>query len=404
MRSERADEQYARYTRALAREPLPCALVDLDAVDANVDALIAPLVSAGKRLRIATKSLRCPELTDYVAARAGAVTIGLMTYTATETEMLAARGAADLLLAYPTVQPDDLRALIAANREARAAVVVDHRTQVDALADAAASAAVVVPVVIDLDMAYRPFGERPHLGVRRSPVRTVDDVLRLAETIVTRPSLRLHGLLGYEAQIAGLPDATPGARVINTIKRAIKARSKRQVLAARGACVAALGARGLPLAVVNGGGSGSVAWSALDPSLTEVTVGSGFVASGLFDDYAELTLVPAAGFALQVTREPARGIYTCQGGGYVASGAVGADRLPKPWLPAGFALLPAEGAGEVQTPIHSEAPLHIGQPVLLRHAKAGELAEHFNEYLLIRGERVVGRAKTYRGLGHCFLG
>jgi D-serine deaminase-like pyridoxal phosphate-dependent protein len=37
--------------------------------------------------------------------------------------------------------------------------------------------------------------------------------------------------------------------------------------------------------------------------------------------------------------------------------------------------------------------------VFFRHAKAGELAEHFTEYLLVRGGEVVGEAKTYRGLG-----
>ena len=43
-----------------------------------------------------------------------------------------------------------------------------------------------------------------------------------------------------------------------------------------------------------------------------------------------------------------------------------------------------------------------GDPVLFRPAKAGEIAERFDEYLLKRGDRIVGRAKTYRGLGHCF--
>jgi D-serine deaminase-like pyridoxal phosphate-dependent protein len=73
-------------------------------------------------------------------------------------------------------------------------------------------------------------------------------------------------------------------------------------------------------------------------------------------------------------------------------------------LPAGIELLGTEGAGEVQTPIRSVTPLQLGQPVFFRHAKAGELAEHFDEYLFVRGERIVARAKTYRGLGHSFLG
>ena len=34
--------------------------------------------------------------------------------------------------------------------------------------------------------------------------------------------------------------------------------------------------------------------------------------------------------------------------------------------------------------------------------QAGEIAEHFNEYLLLQGQRVVDRARTYRGYGMAF--
>src|SRR5207244_2558454 len=125
------------------------------------------------------------------------------------------------------------------------------------------------------------------------------------------------------------------------------------------------------------GGTGSLAWSAKDPSLTEVTAGSGFLDSLLFDYYRDLSLAPAALFALQVVRRPSPGIVTCHGGGYVASGAPGPDRLPRPWLPAGLELLGLEGAGEVQTPLRLRAGAapRLGDPVFFRHAKAGELAE-----------------------------
>ncbi len=36
--------------------------------------------------------------------------------------------------------------------------------------------------------------------------------------------------------------------------------------------------------------------------------------------------------------------------------------------------------------------------------KTGELAEHFNEYVLLRGDRIEARAPTYRGMGFSFLG
>jgi D-serine deaminase-like pyridoxal phosphate-dependent protein len=76
-----------------------------------------------------------------------------------------------------------------------------------------------------------------------------------------------------------------------------------------------------------------------------------------------------------------------------------------PYLPRGCALLANEGAGEVQTPIVYRGPerLHLGDPVFLRHAKAGELCERFRTLLLVSRGNVVGEAATYRGDGLCFL-
>jgi len=67
-------------------------------------------------------------------------------------------------------------------------------------------------------------------------------------------------------------------------------------------------------------------------------------------------------------------------------------------------LLSLEGAGEVQTPLEVPEGIDIplGHPVIFRHAKAGELAAHFPEYLLMRNDRIESRAKTYRGEGKWF--
>jgi len=123
-----------------------------------------------------------------------------------------------------------------------------------------------------------------------------------------------------------------------------------------------------PPALVNGGGTGSLESTREEAAVTEVTAGSGLYSSGLFDYYDTFRHQPAAGFALAVTRCPAPGIWTCHGGGYIASGAAGIDKQPTPWWPPGARLLPAEGAGEVQTPIAyaGPEPLGIGDPVLMR--------------------------------------
>ncbi|HVY46512.1 MAG TPA: hypothetical protein VHB21_11565, partial [Minicystis sp.] len=167
----------------------------------------------------------------------------------------------------------------------------------------------------------------------------------------------------------------------------------------------ALEAAGLHAALFDGGGSGSLAWSAADPALTEVAVGSAFLGTHLFDGYLDLGAEPALAFALAVARRPAPAFVTCLGGGFVASGPAGPDRLPRPWLPEGLALTPLEGAGEVQTPllVPRGVDVPLGAPVFFRPAKSGELAEHFAAYLLVRGDRVEARAPTYRGLGVTLL-
>jgi len=104
-------------------------------------------------------------------------------------------------------------------------------------------------------------------------------------------------------------------------------------------------------------------------------------------------------------RRPGPGVVTVLGGGWVASGPSGRDRLPAPWLPSGLRLDGLEGAGEVQTPVRGAAAdrLAVGDRVWFRHAKAGELCEHVNALHVVDGDTVVGSAETYRGEGKAFL-
>jgi D-serine deaminase-like pyridoxal phosphate-dependent protein len=46
----------------------------------------------------------------------------------------------------------------------------------------------------------------------------------------------------------------------------------------------------------------------------------------------------------------------------------------------------------------------VGDPVLMRPAKAGEIAERFDEYLVVdlKNNNIVKRVKTYRGMGLTF--
>ena len=404
--AERA--QWERYRTVLEDAVLPAAIVDLDAVDSNVDTLLAGVRANGKTLRLASKSIRCVALMKYIAARGADVVRGLMTYTAHETLHLARQGFADLLLAYPTLRTRELEALVEANAHgANASMVVDCEEHVAAVERLASARGVKLPLVVEIDLAWRPAGDRVVVGVRRSPLRTVEAVVALARRIASSASVRFDGVMGYEAHIAGLGDANPYAPALNGVKHWLRVKSRPHVESTRRALADALAREQLAPRVFNGGGTGSLAWCTRESALTEVTAGSGFVDSHLFDYYRGLSLRPAIGFALQVVRRPGgERIVTCQGGGYVASGEAGPDRLPRPWLPSAMTLFKTEGTGEVQTPVTLPRgwDVALGDPLFFRHAKAGELAEHCREYLFVRGDRVVERVPTYRGEGACFLG
>jgi D-serine deaminase-like pyridoxal phosphate-dependent protein len=282
-------------------------------------------------------------------------------------------------------------------------LTVDSVPQVEAISAVATNRGVTVPLCVDVDMSTDLPGL--HFGVYRSPLRSPEDVVAFARDIAKHPNVRLQGVLSYEAQIAGIPDKVPARAAMNTLIRTLKRISVGELTRRRQAIISALSEVGFSLRFVNGGGTGSLETTRADSAVTELAAGSAFYAPGLFDGYSAFRHGPAAGFAVQIVRQPAKNIFTCNGGGYSASGAAGLDRLPKPFLPEGAKLLPREGAGEVQTPVQYDGPipLKIGDPILFRHAKAGELCERFDKLLLISEGRVVDEVPTYRGEGQCFL-
>lgn len=386
-------------------------VVDLDAFDANVRRLAAIAEAHGKLLRPASKSIRVPALIRRVFEVGGRSLRGLLCYAVAEAALLATEGFDDLVIAYPTVQQSDLAlAWDMTQRGTNLTLMADAPVHIAMLADfwrdraPAATGAQPLRVCIDLDMSYRPGGT--HLGVQRSPVRTPAHLEAMLDAVLARPELRLVGLMGYEAQIAGLGDDNPFAPLLNPAKRLVKRLSTTDVASRRRAAADLLARRGVALEFFNGGGTGSIRTTSAEACVTEVTAGSGFLQSHLFDYYAANENEPACCFALQVTRSSQADHVTCQSGGFIASGPTESDKAPVPFLPPGLRLTKAEGCGEVQTPLlvppTLRGTLAPGDPVFFRPAKAGEIAERFDEYLLVQGDRIISRTKTYRGLGHCF--
>lgn len=390
----------------LAREGYherPLAVLDLDAFDANAEDLARR--ATGTPLRVASKSLRVRGLLERVLARPGYA--GILAFTLPEALWLVAQGARDVVVAYPTAERGALRRL-ATRPEALDAItlMVDETAQLDLILEATSDLSPRAEgrrfrLALELDVSYAPLpGVR--FGAFRSPVSTATQAIALAREIQARPALALVGLMAYEGHIAGVTDTahTPYGAAVRAMKRL-----SRPEIAARRAEVVAAVREIAELEFVNGGGTGSIESTVAEEAITEIAAGSGLIGPGLFDHYRDFTPQPALLLGLSVVRRPAREVATLLGGGWVASGVPGGDRLPTIAHPAGLAFAAQEAAGEVQTPVVGPAAeeLRIGDTVWLRHAKAGEPAEHFGSYLLVRGDEVAGSIPTYRGEGAVFL-
>lgn len=374
--------------------PPPYGILDLGALRANAADLAAQ--AAGKPIRIATKSVRCVRVLDELLA--SPAYSGLLTLTLAEALWLNAQGYQDLVVGYPTTDESGLRQLAASEQACRnITLMFDSPEQldfVDSVIPPATRPDLRACLELDASLKIGPL----HIGSYRSPLFTPHALRDFASHVAFRRGFTPVGIMAYEAQLAGVYDRgrLPKAYAVRLMQSA----SRHELRARRAQAVRAAREVFTP-EFVNGGGTGSIRFTTSDASVTEVAAGSGIYAPGLFSRYRGLALRPAAFYACPVVRRPREDIVTVAGAGWVASGVPGRDRLPTVAHPRGLRYVPNETAGEAQTPLRGSAAagLAIGDLVLFRHAKAGELCERVNELIVIDDGRITDRWATYRGDG-----
>lgn len=382
---------FDRLLAATAPLDTPFAVVDAPALRANADDLVHR--AGGVPIRVASKSVRVRSIVEQTLQIDGFA--GVMSYSLAESNWLVDHGLDDILLAYPTTSRQALTDLVADDRRLAAiTVMVDSTASLDHIDYLIGADHPPIRVCIDVDASLK-IGP-VHLGVRRSPVHSAHQAGKLATAIQQRRGFDLVGVMFYDAQIAGLPDSSPAVRLV-------KQRSAAELLERRSKVVAAV-AEHATLEIVNAGGTGSLEVTGLDPAITELTAGSGLFSPVLFDGYDAFESRPAAYFVLSVVRKPAKDIATLFAGGYIASGPTNKNRQPLPTWPEGLIPIGTEGAGEVQSPVKGKAArsLSIGDRVVMRYAKAGEMCERFDQIAIIDADGALDLVPTYRGEGKNF--
>lgn len=350
--------------------------------------------AGNKKIRIATKSVRSRKILEKIL-KSDSVFQGLMTYDLREALWLRDEGFKDILMGYPTMDLEALKLL--AKDSSEITLMVDLPEHLNAISEAARLTNKEINVCVDIDLSMDlPF---VRFGVFRSRITKKSRLEEFVKELKKHPLIKLKGLMGYEAQIAGVMDKE------SSLMRTLKSFSIKQLQPKRQELVNYLKTNGFDLSFVNGGGTGSLLETRTEECVTEITVGSGFYSPVLFDHYRDFKLNPSLFFTLPIIRNPEQDIYTCFGGGYIASGELSSIKQPTPYLPAGATLLKHEGAGEVQTPFHYKGSekIAVGDSLILRHAKAGEVCERFSEIKIIKDGKIIDTVSTYRGEGKTFV-
>lgn len=399
------DAYWAAIAAATSERDAPVGVLHADALRFNAHDVLRR--AAGKPVRIASKSLRVRSVVESLLRLDGFA--GVLAYTLDEALWLS-ESIDDVVVGYPSADRRAIERLVRSPQAAaRVTIMIDSVDHLDLIDDIRpASERESVRVCVELDASWRSGGPLGTVGVHRSPLHSADDLERVARAVVDRPGFELVGLMSYEAQIAGVGDKT-ARRAYNAAVTFMQKRSMAELTERRGLAVERV-RRLAPLEFVNGGGTGSLERTTHDDAVTELAAGSGIFAGHLFDGYTRFTPAPAAGFGLSVVRRPTADVATVLGGGFIASGPPGLDRLPLPVSPRGLRFIPRESAGEVQTPLVGDEArrLRIGDRVWFRHAKSGELSERLDRFVLLDDDGsgrlgVVDEVPTYRGEGRTFV-
>jgi D-serine deaminase-like pyridoxal phosphate-dependent protein len=248
--------------------PTPALVVDMDAMEANLNKMAAFFAEGPARLRPHYKNNKCVAIARRQLALGA---IGITCATLGEAEALARSGIQGILLANEIADATQIERFVQLARVTDIMVGVDNEQTVSALAAASAQAKVKLSVVVDVDTGMGRCGTLPG-----------EPALVVAQAAVAQ-GLRLRGLIGYEGHGVRL---APGPDKIQAVQQAMgKLVSTADLIRSHG----------LPVEIVSAGGTGTYSISGRIPGITEIQGGS-----YLFMDTDYQTVCPDFDLALSV--------------------------------------------------------------------------------------------------------
>ena len=361
----------------------PALVIDVDAMERNLERMASFARSAGVRLRPHAKMHKSAELARMQIA-AGAV--GVCVQKPSEAERLADAGVLDIYISNEVVSPEKLTRVAAlartlASRGGRLAIAVDGPVGIGRLAAAVAVAArsAEIDVFVEIDVGQGRCGVP---GADRDPSAAI----ALAREVASAPGLRFAGLQAYHGR----------AQHIRSVegRRAAVAASAASVRATRHA----LERSGIPAPLVTGAGTGTFVLEAASGACDELQPGSYLFMDRDYADNERDPTAPQFEHALfvkaQVMSVGARHAVVDAG---LKSHAVDSGP-PRVHDPSGRHALVFENASDehgVLRPVEGSQLPAVGDTVWLVPGHCDPTVNMYDQYVAVRGGLVHGHVDRF---------
>lgn len=349
--------------------PTPALVLDLDAFEANADAMMRRCAREGIALRPHAKTHK----SSTIARRQmdlGAV--GICCATIEEAAAMAAAGVTGILVTSPIVSLGKMAAIIAiAERVPDISVVADNADNVVAWNVLAQALPGRLSVLVDLDV-----------GQHRTGVTSPEEAVRLARTIAASDYLLFAGVQAYAGHIQHIADYPARLEQAKATGAAIRR------------CVQALTESGLPPRIVSGGGTGTHAIEPPLGALNELQAGSYVFMDA---EYAAIAFEGAPALPFRSSLFVQSTVISANVPGFVQTDAgtkAFATNGPPPEItfgaPAGstYSYLGDEH-GRIALPAGSKPP-RLGDRIECLTPHCDPTVNLYDHYVCVRGETVVG--------------
>ena len=266
--------------------PTPALVVDVDALEHNLDKMAAFYKDRPVGLRPHGKTHKCPDLAKMQLERGA---IGVCAAKVSEAEVMLDAGIADILITSPVVTKEKIDRVIAlAKRSGGVWMVIDQKKNAHDFNAAAEAAGITLRVLIDLNV-----------GTDRTGITMGEPTLALAKTIAGLGSLKLVGVQAYAGHLQHIPGwEYRRQRSLSTMGEAV-------------ALAESLRREGHDIQVITGGGTGTYNIDCDVEGVTDMQVGSylfmdgdyrriGGKDSSIFDDFQPALFVLATAISQPV--------------------------------------------------------------------------------------------------------